>query len=175
MAASTTTSSGYLQPALLGGLVGGVLSALPVVSAGNVCCCLWVVTGGLVAAYFLQQNRPTPITAADGALVGLLAGAIGAFVQFALSIPIGLLVGPMEREMLRRLLDSAASLPPGARGMLEEYGRGDRSGVAAMALRALSFLLVLLVGSAVSAVAGAVGAAVFARPGAPATPPAGSS
>ena len=37
--------SGRLQPALYGGLVIGVLSALPIVNAGNCCCCLWVVAG----------------------------------------------------------------------------------------------------------------------------------
>ena len=52
----------------------GVLSALPLVAAGNLCCCLWVVSGGVVAAYLLQQNQSAPITPGDGALVGLLAG-----------------------------------------------------------------------------------------------------
>jgi hypothetical protein len=45
---NTTTSK--LQPALIGGLVTGVLSALPFVNILNACCCLWVVTGGVVAA-----------------------------------------------------------------------------------------------------------------------------
>ncbi len=58
----------------------GVLSALPIISAGNLCCCLWVVSGGAVAAYILQQNQPTPLTPGDGAVIGLLAGIVGAFV-----------------------------------------------------------------------------------------------
>jgi len=68
LAVSTTTKPSYGQPAFIGGLVMGVLSALPLVSAGNICCCLWVVTGGLVAAYLLQQNQAMPISPADGAL-----------------------------------------------------------------------------------------------------------
>ena len=62
-----------LQPALLGGLFIGVLSALPIINIGN-CCCLWVLGGGALAAYLMQQNHPYPITVADGALVGLMAG-----------------------------------------------------------------------------------------------------
>jgi hypothetical protein len=49
----TPLTADRTQPALFGGLVMGVLSALPIVSAGNWCCCLWVVSGGLVA-----QDRP---------------------------------------------------------------------------------------------------------------------
>ena len=54
-----------LQPAILGGVLIGVLSALPIVSAGNLCCCLWVVLGGVVAAYLLQQNQSTPLNVGD--------------------------------------------------------------------------------------------------------------
>ena len=71
------------QPALIGGLVVGVLSALPLISVGNLCCCLWIVSGGVVAAYVLQQNQTAPIAAGDGALVGLLAGVAGAFVYLS--------------------------------------------------------------------------------------------
>ena len=35
----------------------GVLSALPIVNIGNACCCLWVIAGGVAAAYLLQNNR----------------------------------------------------------------------------------------------------------------------
>ena len=65
-----------LQPAFWGGLFIGVLSALPLVNAGNCCCCLWVICGGLLAAYLRQQSSPLPIDAAEGALVGLMAGAL---------------------------------------------------------------------------------------------------
>jgi len=89
----------------------GVLSALPIISAGNVCCCLWVVSGGAVAAYLFQQNRSTPMTPADGALVGLLAGLAGALVRSVVSIPIDLLIAPMEQAIVQRVLDMG-TLPP---------------------------------------------------------------
>ena len=105
----------------------GVLSALPIISAGNACCCLWVVSGGLVAAYLFQQNRSTPMTPADGALVGLLAGLAGAFIRFAVAIPIDLLVAPMEQAMLQRVLEMG-TLPPEMRDVLDRYGRGAATG-----------------------------------------------
>src|SRR3954467_7005629 len=99
----------------------GGLSALPLVAAGNLCCCMWVVSGGAIAAYLLQQNQSTPIAPGDGALVGLLAGLIGAFVQFAVAIPVGILVAPMERAMLQRFRDRAAPIPREMRKLLERF------------------------------------------------------
>lgn len=163
--------SGYVQPALLGGLVMGVLSALPVISAGNVCCCLWVVAGGLTAAYLLQQNRSTPITSTDGAIVGLLAGVIGAGVQFVLSIPIGLLVGPMEREMVNRMLEMSGSMSEATREALEAYsGRSDAGFFGLILLRVISFFVTLVVGAVVSTVAGLIGAVLFRRTAPPPIP-----
>ena len=91
----------------------GVLSALPLIAAGNVCCCLWVVSGGVVAAYLLQQNQATPITPGDGALVGLLAGLDRRVrASWSLSIPISILVAPMERAMVQRVIEMAGTMPP---------------------------------------------------------------
>ena len=90
----------------------GVLSALPLVNLGNLCCRFWVVSGGLVAAYLLQQGRPDAITPSEGAIVGLLAGIVGAFVQFLVSIPIGLIVAPLERGLMQRAADMAGGSVP---------------------------------------------------------------
>ena len=62
------------QPALYGGLVIGVLSALPFISAGNFCCCLWILSGGFFAAYIDSQTAPRNLTVGRGALVGEYSG-----------------------------------------------------------------------------------------------------
>ena len=66
------------------GALIGVLSALPIVGWLNTCCCLWVVMGGAMAVWISQSNHPYPVTAADGALVGLLAGVVGGLLGVAL-------------------------------------------------------------------------------------------
>ncbi len=144
----------------------GVLSALPIIAAGN-CCCLWVIAGGLVAAYVLQQNQSTPITPADGALVGLLAGLIGAVVQVALSIPIGLLVGPMERAVVQRILDMAGTMPPEMRDTLERYGREGQGAATFLVVRMVSFVAFLFIGAIFSTLGGLLGAAIFKKPAPP--------
>src|SRR5690349_24929968 len=94
------------QPALLGGIAIGVLSALPVINIAN-CCCAWILFGGALAAYLMQQNHPEPIQIGDGAGVGLLAGVIGAAVWLVVSIPINLIMAPLQSRMAQRALESA--------------------------------------------------------------------
>jgi hypothetical protein len=153
----------------VGGLVMGVLSALPFVSAANLCCCLWVVGGGLVAAYVLQQNESTAITPADGALVGLLAGLLGAVIQVLVSIPITFVVAPMERALLQRVIDMAGTMPEDMRQMVEQYGRGGESIAFTIAARAVAFMFWLCVGAVFSTVGGLIGAAVFRKQTPPGT------
>lgn len=143
----------------------GVLSALPIVNVGNACCCMWVVAGGLVAAYLLQQNQSTPMTVADGALVGLLAGIIGAVVQFLISIPVGVLVAPMERAMMQRALDMSGTLPPELRSMIENYGASrDEIGMAGQViLRVAGLFFTLFIGAIFSTLGGLLGAAIFRK------------
>lgn len=143
----------------------GVLSALPLINAANVCCCLWVVSGGLVAAYLLQQNQSVPITPGDGALVGLLAGLVGAFVTFFLSIPIDMLLEPMQRAMVQRTLEMAGTMPPALREILENYGQPSTSiGLAGrMVFRVIGLFVLLAVGSIFSTLGGLLGAALFKK------------
>lgn len=144
-----------IEPALIGGLVVGVLSALPIISAGNLCCCLWIVSGGVAAAHFLQQNQQRPITQGDGALVGLLAGLIGAGVYLVVSIPITILVAPIQRQVLARLMERANGMPPEFR----EYVGGVGGAVGLV----LGFVLMVVLGAIFSTLGGLLGAIFFSR------------
>ncbi len=100
------------QPALLGGLFVGVMSALPVVGWANTCCCLWVVSGGALTAYLLQQATAGPIQGADAALQGLLAGALGAIVYLAVfSLLLSTDAGLEFEDRLRGALESNPQIP----------------------------------------------------------------
>jgi hypothetical protein len=149
---------------LIGGAVAGVLSALPVINVGNACCCLWVVSGGVIAAYVMQQDQQTSLTPADGALVGLLAGIVGAVVALVVSIPIDLIAAPMQRAILERLRQSAVEMPPELRNAIDDMINSRDSGMAGfVVLRVASFFLSLFIGGAASAVGGLLGAAIFGR------------
>jgi hypothetical protein len=150
---------GTLRPAFLGGLAAGVLSALPLVSAGNCCCCLWVVGGGLLAAYLLQQGRPTAIDVGDGALVGLLAGMVGAIVTSVLSIPIAMTFGPFQAQIVERLLQNLPNVPPEMESTLDSL----RSGGIGAAGTVIGFFVMLVVGVIFSTIGGLIGAVLFRR------------
>ena len=145
----------------------GVLSALPIIAVGNVCCCLWVISGGVVAAYVLQQGQPQPITPADGAFAGFLAGILGAFVYIVIYVPTDVVIGPMEREIVQRALENMG----GTEGFRSYF---ERSEVVTGPIRyAISFLTMLFVGAIFSTIGGLLGALMFRKrevPGAPGTP-----
>ena len=154
---NTTTSK--LQPALIGGLVTGVLSALPFIGAFNACCCLWIVTGGVTAAYLLQDREPSAIQVGDGALVGLMAGVIGAFVYLILSIPITLLMAPMMSAFTDRVLNDS-NFPPEFREMVSS-GVGTALGII------LGFFAYLAAGIVFSTLGGVLGTLIFRKPARP--------
>jgi hypothetical protein len=95
-----------LKPALIGGVVIGVLSVIPFVSAANLCCCLWAILGGLLATYLYVKNSPTPASAGDGAVLGVIAGAIGAVIYLVIGIPIAIAMGPVTRNMIVSLMQN---------------------------------------------------------------------
>ncbi len=146
----------------------GVLSSLPLISLGNCFCCMWVIGGGVVAAYLLQQNQTTPITTSDGAVVGLLAGLIGAGASLLISIPIGLMFGPMQAEWMERMAQSAGDVPPEVRGWLDAAGEGGFSMLGVF----MNFVFMLFAGVIFGALGGLLGALFFKKDGPPPpTPP----
>ena len=148
--------AGRLQPALLGGLLIGVLSALPLVSVGNCCCCLWVVSGGALAAYLRQQNLPLQISASEGAIVGLLAGLIGGIATTIISIPIEMAMGPLQRQFMERILSGNPDFPPELREAIER-GAASSAGVA------IKLVINLVTGVVFGLLGGLLGAAIFKK------------
>jgi hypothetical protein len=83
-----------LKPALLGGLIVGIFSAIhsliPIVS---MCCCIWSIVGGALAAFLYIKSSSVPVKMGDGAIVGALAGVVGGIIYVVIYIPFALLWG----------------------------------------------------------------------------------
>ena len=148
-----------LQPALWGGAFIGIVSSLPVVGWLNACCCLWVLTGGALAIWLAQSNHPYPVTAADGALTGLLAGLFGGLI----AIPLNLMMEGWQRELVLRFMDSTkADIPPEFRSLLENRGSA--------LLTIANGLFVTVVYAIFAMLGGLLGVALFKKKDAPPPP-----
>ena len=113
-----------IRSAALGGVFIGVLSGLPFVSAGNCCCCMWMVSGGALAAYLEIQQKNRSLTAGEGAAIGALSGVIGAFVWIPIAVALAVLLGPLQRAFFEEFARNARDMPPEAREFLENMGGG---------------------------------------------------
>jgi hypothetical protein len=84
-----------LKPALLGGLIAGILSVIPIVST---CCCLWAILGGLLASFLYIKSSAAPVTPGGGAGIGAMAGAFGVLIYLIIGLPINLFLGTAQME-----------------------------------------------------------------------------
>jgi uncharacterized membrane protein YeaQ/YmgE (transglycosylase-associated protein family) len=146
-----------IQSALLGGLFIGILSALPVIQIAN-CCCLWMTSGGLLAGYLLPQWDP-PLTKPRGALAGLLAGVVGAFVWLIAASALDALMAPLMERLIEDAMASADDMPPQARAWFEMMGN---RGSAAFRLT-MGFMFQLSAGFVFATLGGLLAAVFFGK------------
>jgi hypothetical protein len=156
-----TAAAPKAQPALYAGIAIGVLSALPIINIGNCVCCLWVVGGGAMAVYLMQQNHPFAVNAADGALVGLMAGAIGGIIAAILSIPIMMAFGGVQQRLLERLAENP-DFPEQTRDMIRTMG-GNMARGGAVVVRLMIGLFSACIYAIFGMLGGLLGVALFKK------------
>ena len=84
-----------LKPALLGGLITGILSVIPFVST---CCCVWAILGGMLASFLYVRSSPVRVSTGDGAIMGILSGLFGSLIYLIIGLPIALIFGIAQME-----------------------------------------------------------------------------
>jgi hypothetical protein len=97
----------WKMPALVGGLITGIFSVIPVVNLANCCFCGWALFGGAIAAKMLIDRTPRQVKSGDGAKVGLIAGLIAAAAYLLISAPL-VLSGALEgfqNQMMARMAE----------------------------------------------------------------------
>jgi len=155
-----------LKPALIGGVLLGLLSVIPFVNSLNACCCLWAILGGMLASYLYVKNSPTPATPGDGAMIGALAGVIGAVISLILGIPISYAMGPTMRNLLLSLVEN---LDRQQAELLRHQLEMSGDSIVPVIINALILAVLLFV---FSVIGGLIGTALFEkRKGGPVPPP----
>lgn len=64
-------------PGILVGIPAGLLSSFEYL---NACCCIWTMSAGLVAVYFVQNKADDEIPNTEGMTVGMIAGLLSGLI-----------------------------------------------------------------------------------------------
>ena len=154
-----------IQPALFGGLVIGLLWSVPFLNLINLCCCLGVMAGGALAAFMLIKRSPVlPVSSGDGAVVGLLAGLVGAGVYLILGIPIGLVFNPQTGASMLKSIFAMMNNPEINRAMDEAIRSAENQGLGERLLGALvGWCITSVISVGFSALGGLIGVSIFEK------------
>jgi hypothetical protein len=134
-----------LKPALLGGLLVGFLSAIhSLIPFISMCCCIWSIIGGVLAAFLYIKGSSVPVKLGDGAIVGALAGVVGGIIFVVIYVPISLVWG---MAMMQQKIDQSGYQIP-------------FSGTILVIIMSLVGAIVLVV---LSTLGGVIGTAIFEK------------
>jgi hypothetical protein len=145
----------FFMPALIGGGLAGILSAIPFV---NCLCCLWIIGGAILATYLVSKDSKVFLSLGDGAIIGALAGVIASIVDFFVSIPFQAMSDQMARNIMEKVSEYADEMPQGWENFLE--GGGFE---ASMAMNILGLLIAAVVFSILGALGGILGMSLFGK------------
>lgn len=114
--------------------------------------------------YLLQQKQASPIDLGDAALVGLMAGAIGAVVSTVISLPFTMMAGAMDYQAaIDQALSNARDLPPEARQFAERLKGLTGGGAAGVAVGVIGFFFSLVIDAIFATIGGLIGGLVFKK------------
>jgi hypothetical protein len=113
-----------LIPALYGGVIMAVISAIPFINFINCFCCAGIMLGGFLGVFFYKNNftpDTPPFTSGDcmgvGALAGVFGAVIGTVLAYASLMLFGNIMGDYILNMIRNM---NLEIPPEAWDAMEE-------------------------------------------------------
>lgn len=113
-----------LIPALYGGVIMALISAIPFINFINCLCCAGVMLGGFFAVFFYKNNftpDTPPYTSGECMGVGAFAGVFGAIIGTVLSLAMLALFGNITvKYMMDILQHSGLNIPSEAFDAMEE-------------------------------------------------------
>jgi hypothetical protein len=153
-----------LKPALISGVLLGIVSAFPVVSALNCFCCAWVIAAGILAAHLYVKDSPQVVTLGSGLVLGMLTGIIGAIVDTLFSIPLYLLIrgsGTGMFDQFQQMLDKMPNIPSETRELLQSvFAKGSGAGILLLLLGGVFYIVIF---GLAGMMGGTLGVALFEK------------
>ncbi len=159
------TAQELAYPAIMAGICAGVLSGVPLI---NICCCLWMAGGGMLAVYFFYLKAGQPLTnIRDGTRLGMLTGFFGFLVALFVNIFSQLMIHRGIHGVISRYREQIEKSPmasdPQSRDLLA-WALTPTGMVGLFLTGMLIFLIAFLM---LSAVGGALGVRLMRRPRVP--------
>src|SRR5437764_5030398 len=145
-----------MKPALIGGVVLGILSAIPFVNLPNLCCCAWAIAGGILAAHLYIKASPAPVRPGDGAVLGVLAGVVGAVLYLIIGVPLNYVTGNVMVGVLANMI--ASSNPDQAEALRMQMASG--SSIAGAIINGIIWMVLLII---FATIGGLIGVAIFEK------------
>ncbi len=103
----------YAKGIIIGTAIIGILGGIP---QAQCLCCLWPLLGGGVAVLIVCKSTQYPVSAGEGALIGLLSGVLGSVVAVLVyAFFMNILMGGFEEQLrttMEVLADADLPLPP---------------------------------------------------------------
>ncbi len=156
------------MPSLYGGIIIGVISAVPGLNIINCLCCAGVLLGGALSVFFFKKDLPPqyPLTNGDAIQLGALSGVFGAINGTAISAAILAAFGNIGREFIAGILEGMKDqIPPEA---FDRAMHGMENG----AITIFHFGASLLIDTLFGLLGGLIGFAIWKpKPGFPMQPP----
>jgi hypothetical protein len=106
---------GKYRATLIGGLVIGLVTGLPLINILNRCCCCGIVLlCGMASLYIYKQeftDEMAPLESSDALILGILAGIAGAFIGTAVLVLSRFIFGPVDEKLLQRVQEQGSLTP----------------------------------------------------------------
>jgi|SRR6266436_1202422 len=160
-----------IKSAVIGGLLLGFLSAIPLVKLVDFCCCAWALLGGALAVKLYIGKSAKPVTVGEGAGIGAIAGLVGGVVYVIVGLPLSLLTGNMFMGQIIGIMEQVN--PQVADAMRTSLVQQMNMGIGERLLNSIPGALVWFVCLLVFAtLGGLIGVPIFEkRNSGPGTPP----
>ena len=170
---------GVMKPAVIVGLISGVVFAVPYLRLINCICCIGMVVTGLAAGWIYSnacKSAGFAFTGSDGAKIGLIAGGVSALVSIVLGLVLEQIVGQPDtlaiNEAVFDWMQQNEGIPEEQLAEMEENIEALRAGEITMGQRIQGIAVGLLLGPIFSVLGGLLAGSLFKQDAAPTQDPA---
>lgn len=112
---TSPTPSDMLKPAAIAGIVGGVLSSIPVINFLNCLFCLWIQLAGAGAVWLHLKDHEGSVSGGSAATIGAITGAIAGLVGGLLNLVLNAVLMEVLNEFMAQ---SGVDLPADVTGQM---------------------------------------------------------